>query len=159
MWHVASTFWKMAHQATVMRKPNQPKNFRFPLRSFGNKGEKRSFQPSWFEKRPWLDYQETSDSVICLYCSSASKRKLLTESLYKKKENVYISDGFTNWKDATVRFNTHELSQFHIDSVKAVSQPRQDVAEMLSCAVTKEKEMNGSMLMMIFQNLQFLSRQ
>ena len=58
-----------------------------------------------------------------------------------------------------MRFNAHELSQFHIDSVKAVSQPRQDVAEMLSCAVTKEKETNGSMLMIIFQNLQFLSRQ
>ena len=68
---------------------------------------------------------------------------------------MYISDEFTNWKDATVRFNTHELSQFHIDSVKAVSQPRQDVAEMLSCAVTKEKETNGSMPMMIFRICNF----
>lgn len=39
--------------------PNQPKTFRFPQRTFGvKKPEQRSFQPSWFDSRPWLHYDE-----------------------------------------------------------------------------------------------------
>ena len=42
--------------------PNQPKAFKFPQRSFGQKNTvKRSFQSSWFANRTWLHYDEAND--------------------------------------------------------------------------------------------------
>ena len=35
--------------ASVLQGPNQPKNFKFPRKIFGNSTKKRSFQPAWFE--------------------------------------------------------------------------------------------------------------
>ena len=49
--------------------PNQPKTFRFPQRTFGvKKPEQRSFQPSWFDSRPWLHYDEAKDLAFCHLC-------------------------------------------------------------------------------------------
>ena len=46
---------------------HQPKKFNFPKREFGKtKVIKRSFQPSWFEKWPWLYYNESEDSVLVI---------------------------------------------------------------------------------------------
>ena len=50
---------------SVSKGPNQPKNFKFPQRTFGNSTKKRSFQPVWFEQRPWLHYVEKTDMVLC----------------------------------------------------------------------------------------------
>ena len=47
-------------------------------------------------------YKETSDSVICLYCSHAFDNKLLTVL-------TYLTTGFTNWKDATTSFFKKDL--------------------------------------------------
>ena len=84
--------------------PHQPKEYSFPLRDFGRKGEKRSFKSAWFNEWPWLDYNEKNDSVICFYCSCANKKKLLPKGLFSKREETYISKGFTNWKDACSSF-------------------------------------------------------
>ena len=80
--------------------PHQPRNFRFPARSFGSKGEKRPFKAAWFDTWPWLDYREISDSVLCHYCSRANDRKLLARGLYGKREETFATKGFVNWKDA-----------------------------------------------------------
>ena len=49
--------------------PYQPKTFKFPQRSFGQKTPvKRSFQPSWFANRTWLHYDEANDLVYCHVC-------------------------------------------------------------------------------------------
>ncbi len=82
---------------------NQPKKLSFPSRSFGKKGEKRSFKSSWFDTWPWLHYLEGKDSMLCFYCSQATEKKLL------QKDNcnthpAFISVGFTNWKDVCSRF-------------------------------------------------------
>ena len=99
-----------------------------------------------FQKWSWLDYGEASDSVICLYCSHAFDNKLLTDALYKKRENAYLTTGFTNWKDATTSFKAHEQSQYHVDAVKVMATPRMDVAEMLSRGHNQEKKVNGPVL-------------
>ena len=60
-------------------QPNQPRNIVFPQRSFGNtKILKRSFQPSWFDKFTWLDYDENNDLAFCFTCSCAVKNNLLS---------------------------------------------------------------------------------
>ena len=140
---------------TTLCKPNQPSDVHFPSRNFGTKEVKRSFQPSCFQKWSWLNYKEASDSVICLYCSHAFDNKLLIDALYKKRENAYLTTGFTNWKDATTSFKVHEQSQYHVDAVKVMATPRMDVEEMLSRGHSQEKKVNGSMLLIIFKIIQF----
>ena len=112
-----------------------------------DKGSEAIFQPSWLQKWSWLDYRELD---ICLYCSHAFDNKLLTDALYKKQENINLTTGFTNWKDATTYFKTHEQSQYHVNSVKAMVTPRMDVAEMFSRGHSQVKKVNGSMLLIIF---------
>lgn len=101
---------------SVMSKPHQPKSFQFPKRSFGKKSVvRRSFQPSWFEKWHWLHYLENQDSVLCFNCSQASEQKKLQWS--SSADLAFISKGFSNWKDATVKFSMHAASKCHKEAV------------------------------------------
>ena len=89
----------MAEGSARMPRAHQPRTFSLPLRSFGSKGEKRSFKATLFYTWPWLHYREVSDSVM-----RANEGKLLASGLYSKREETYISKGFTNWKDACACF-------------------------------------------------------
>ena len=85
-------------------RAHQPKRFVFPKRSFGTKGEKRAFNPAWFDRWSWLDYNEANDHVVCFYCSRAHRRNLLPDGFSRKREETYVTRGFTNWKDACESF-------------------------------------------------------
>jgi len=53
-------------------KVNQPANFKFPKHHFGKtKLVSHSFQPQWFQKWKWLQYDEARDLVLCHICSTA----------------------------------------------------------------------------------------
>lgn len=67
----------------------------------GKKGERRSFKPAGFDEWSWLHYRE---SVLCYYCSCASKKNLLSRGLLTKREETYTRKGYTNWKDACCSF-------------------------------------------------------
>ena len=55
--------------------PNQPRTFKFPQRSFGQKNPvKISFQSLWFANRTRLHYDEANDLAYCHVCM------LLTET-------------------------------------------------------------------------------
>lgn len=139
--------------------PHQPRRLKFPERSFGRKGEKRSFKAAWFDTWAWLDYREVSDSVVCYYCSRANDKNLLTSGLYGKREETFLTKGFVNWKDACASFRKHEASKYHTDAVQVVSRPQNNVGDMLSKAYSEQKKLNGRMLMIILQNIQHLGRQ
>ena len=47
-----------ARIANDIEVPHQPRKYHFPERSFGNKGEKRSFKVAWFDTWWWLSYQD-----------------------------------------------------------------------------------------------------
>ena len=54
-------------------KPNQPGNFKFPKRSFGQRNPKlKVFYPQWFTHRPWLHYDEVfiNQRVFTIYVLS-----------------------------------------------------------------------------------------
>ena len=84
-------------------KAHHPKVFKFLKRSFGKKMVvNQSFQSIWFEKWPWLSYVENDDTGLCITCAQASAQKKLQWS--SNLDLAYISKGFTNWKDATVKY-------------------------------------------------------
>ena len=121
--------------------PHQPQKYNYPKRDFGKtKVVKRSFQPCWYEKWSWLHYNEGQDSVLCFTCTQASQQKKILWS--SSADMAFISRGFCNWKDATVKFAQHASSKCHKEAVlKMVTVPAssRNVAECLSAQLAKEK--------------------
>ena len=142
----------------VGSKPHQPlMNFKFPYREFGKqKTVKHTFQYSWFSKWKRLHYEEDTDKAFCYNCIKACKEdKLRTPNL----ELAFISQGFNNWKDASVKFKEHESSNCHKDSVVVtVGLPSsvKDIVETLQSELTKQKMENRKMLLKILSNIRFL---
>lgn len=95
-------------------RPNQAANFKFPKRKFGQtKPVFRSIQPTWFQKWPWLHYDQVEDKMYCHTCVQALRQGSLT--LVGKKKDAFLTAGYTNWKDAAGEksggFPTHERSE------------------------------------------------
>ena len=141
--------------------PNQPKDLQFPQRSFGKtKIVKRSFQPSWYDKWQWIHYNENEDSVLCFTCVQAATQKKLQWST--NADLAFISRGFYNWKDATVKFTQHAASKCHKESVlKVVTLPStsKDIAESMSAQIAKERFERRQCFLKILSNIRFLARQ
>ena len=78
-------------------KPHQPKNFSFLKRIFGQSVVmSRSFQPSWFNKWPWLHYNEGNDIVIWHIGTKANVEKLWWSM---KADASFVTSSFAtgNW--------------------------------------------------------------
>ena len=102
---------------------------------------------------------ENGDEVFCYICVKAHKEKKLSASSVK---SAYMSNGYTNWKDAINNFNQHERSKCHADAVlKMVTVPNttKDVGECLSSQHVKEKSERRHLFMKILQNIAFLAHQ
>ena len=145
----------------VGSKPHQPLvNSKFPYREFGKqKLVKRAFQHSWFAKWKWLHYEEDMYKAFCYNCIQAYKEDKLRAS---NLELAFISKGFNNWKDASVKFKEHESSNCHKDSmIVTVDLPSsvKDIAETLQRELTKQKSENRQMLLKISSNIRFLALQ
>ena len=75
----------------------------FPLDSFGK--QQRAFGSSWYNKYPWLHYQEADDSALCFYCLIADKHGLNpSTAVHNKSANEFIRTGFSNWKKALEKY-------------------------------------------------------
>lgn len=69
--------------------PHQPSNFTFPKRCFGNKiVVQRSCQRSWFERWPFLHYDEGKDVVFCHTCVTGFRQGKMKSS---KAEPAFVS--------------------------------------------------------------------
>ena len=126
---------------SIGEKPHQPLSFKFPKREYRNtKVVKRSFQPQWFSRWPWLHYDEERDLAFCYACVKAYKDNKLHG--VSSVEYTYISTGFSNWKDSSVRLPAHETSVCHKTAVlKTVTLPAttRDVGELLSTAHAQDR--------------------
>ena len=98
---------------------HQPRCFRFPKRQFGkSKLVFRSFHVTWFDSCLWLHCVEDDDNVICHACTLAHiTNQLATLTL----DAVFITEGYTNGKDATRKkagFSQREIYQCHWEAVE-----------------------------------------
>ena len=141
---------------------NQPRNFKFPKRSFGKtKVVYRAFQPSWYTKWKWLHYDSAQDLCFCHTCVVAMKTGKMKLS-GNSKDSSFLFGGFSNWKDATIGFTNHEKSATHklaVEVVITLSQTHKDIGEILSTSHASEKAVNRQCLTKIAQNIRFLARQ
>ena len=84
--------------------------------------------------------------AFCYNCIQAYKEDKLRAS---NLELAFISKGFNNWKDASVKFKEHESSNCHKDSmIVTVDLPSsvKDIAETLQRELTKQKSENRQRL-------------
>ena len=134
-------------------KFHPPKGYSFPVRTFGTKGEKRSFRSDWCVKYDWLHYDSTIDTAFCHLCMTTEQKKRFLAST--KRDPAFLTKGYTNWKDATTAFNTHMAIQCHKEAVAAKELPRQtgDVSERLRKEHEQEKVENRAMFRRILQNV------
>ena len=142
-------------------QPHQPRSFKFPQREFGKTSiVKRSFQPQWFDRWPWLHYDEERDLSFCFTCLVAFKNKHLHS--VRNLEQSFISSGFSNWKDATAKFNKHHASHCHQQAVlRTVTLPATttNVDELLSSQLSKQRLERRKCFLKLLSNARFLSRQ
>ena len=137
------------HLELIPDKPNQPQLASFPKVSFGKGSKKRSFQSSWFDKWPWLHWNESHESVLCHVCIQAVKAGTLRA---KTCDQAFISRGFKNWNDATHVFRCHELSSCHkeaIEMVVTLPSTIKHVGELLSSTFLDDRKKKRLMLLHI----------
>lgn len=143
--------------------PHQPKNFKFPRRSFGKANvSTRPFQENWFSDHRWIHYDESNDKAFCYVCIKAYKNGCISNN---NLEPRFISEGYTNWKEATRTgrgFPGHENSNCHKEAVeRTVSLPKctENIGESLSAIHAAEKAVARQALLKILSNVRVLSRQ
>ena len=90
-----------------------PIQFQFPKTVIC--GKRRRIQHVWFQKFPWLHYEEQSDRLFCYYCAKAFQLKLLNHA--SKAEETYVSKGFKGWNRALESFVKHQATDCHRNSV------------------------------------------
>lgn len=136
----------------------------FPKREFGKTIiVKRSFQSQWFSKWQWLHYDESRDLAFCHTCIKAVKSKKILS--LGTGDLAFLTQGYSNWKDATGEkggLNTHQKSATHKEAVEVLIKlpaTTRNVADMLSQSHARERIANRDYLLKLFQNIQFLSRQ
>ena len=87
-------------------------------------------------------------------CKPSSAQKKLQWS--SNVDLAFISNGFTNWKDATVKFSVHEVSKCHKEVVlKMFTLPSstKNMAESLSNALKREKFEQQQCLLKVLSNI------
>ena len=100
----------------ILRLGNDPYHppiqFEFPKRLMS--GINRSAQHVWFQKYPWLHYEEQLDKLFCYYCAKSAE---VFQQQPSKAEETYISRGFKAWNRALDSFLKHQDSECHKNSV------------------------------------------
>ncbi len=75
-----------------------------------SKERKLKFQYHWLEKYPWIQYNSTTDGMLCQYCTHIYKED---ESVLKHTQGAWISRPVSNWKKALDKMKTHAASDWH----------------------------------------------
>ena len=75
-------------------KAHQPRSLNFPKRTFGKDKKQRSFTAQWFDKYPWLHYDEKTYEAFVLFASAQNKKIMCST----KADNAFTKEGYINWK-------------------------------------------------------------
>ena len=144
-------------------KPDLPLHLNFPKREFGKaKIVKRAFQAQWFGKWRWIHYDRCRDLAFCNTCITALKTGKMSVSKGNVKDLAFLYTGFSNWKDTTVAFGSHEKSATHkiaVETVITLPRTTRDVGELISSAHAAEKLKSRQCLVIITESICFLTRQ
>lgn len=71
----------------------------------------------------WIHHDNEKDVVFCNRCVEAVKMKMPLPKSSREKDSyqTFVVNGYSNWKKALQRFNSHERSEFHKSAVQMVT--------------------------------------
>ncbi|KAL2099389.1 hypothetical protein ACEWY4_005869 [Coilia grayii] len=74
-----------------------------------------------------------------------------------RADSAFISNGFGNWRKATVKFNEHEKSKLHRDCAQRIAAlDNVPINALLSDATSKQQATAGHVLELLFRTVRFL---
>lgn len=94
-----------------------------PVLPFPKNKDGRSFQKTWYENNPWLEYSPSNDAMFCLSC-----RLFLNEEKYMSRK-TWKSEGSTQWNRALDKIKEHRASESHMCSMVMWSMFKKRVLE------------------------------
>ena len=117
---------------------SQPARSLFHKRNFGKSQPALLFLPERFKMFLWLHYNESTDLAFCFDCMTTAEKH------FSKRDEAFITRGYTNWKNATSAFNKHEDSACNKQVVTLSLLPQQcrDIGEIMSSQLKDEKKAN-----------------
>lgn len=123
----------------------------------------RGYSPSWKTTYRWLLYDEAINKVFCTICREASEAQMPLPSTSRDKDSqlCFVTKGFSNWKKALQRFQTHEASSYHKAASSALGAIKRGVNVVASCTQGMQKEMKDARkaLLVIISSVQYLACQ
>ena len=103
---------------------------------------------------------EDQDTVLCFTCTHANLEGCFSWS--SNAESAFVTKGFSNWKDASVKFNIHSSTKCHKEAVlKIFTLPSttRNIADILSDQHKQEKFDRRQCFLKVLSTLKFLARQ
>jgi hypothetical protein len=77
---------------------------------------RRKCQSSWKLMYHWINY--VNERVYCKVCQSCTDLGLFLFST--KRDEAFITKGYSNWKNALAKFANHDTSQSHQEAVRKI---------------------------------------
>ena len=103
-----------------------------------------------------MHYNGAQDAVRCFTCCKAVKDGVVKTT--GQREASFLVNGYTNWKDATIKLGKHERSDFHKACAEALS-PTVHIGDILNKQAVTEKQANRKYLLKVLSIVRFLARQ
>lgn len=139
------------------------KSYVFPTKNSGN--QKRKFSFSWLDKCSWLAYSPEEDSAYCRLCLVFAPSEVGNEKAQQKAGQM-VKVGFSSWNKALERFEKHQNSDYHLNSVLKSSdfiKIKDNIKESIDMAIDssrkKQAEENRKILKPIIETVILCGRQ
>ena len=121
----------------------------------GSNTRTRRLLPIWYKSFPWLHFCCSTLRVYCHQCKLASELNIRIQ----KADTAFSTEGFCNWKKATVRFKQHELSHAHQVAVEAHISRKRPINQQLVKQLNKTQQNRRYSLLKQLSALRYLLRQ
>jgi hypothetical protein len=145
-------------------KPYQPLDAEYPLqdtrkRTKNGQPKYRHFNTDWFNRYPWLHWDDGKKRLFCFFCSKAKRLGLFIPHI-KDMESTFVVTGYgCDWKNALAAFKTHE-GVCHEEAVSACAALSQEGIDALINKQTKDAQLQASVaLTAIITSVKYLGRQ
>lgn len=121
----------------------------------GNNKRTRRLLPTWYKSFPWLHFCCSTLRVYCHLCMLASELNIRIP----KADTAFSTEGFCNWKKATVRFKEHELSHAHQVAIEAHVSRKRPINQLLERQLNQTQHNRRYSLLKQLSALRYLLRQ
>ena len=126
-----------------------------------NVSKGRKFQSSWLQLYSWLecitdDGESKAYCKVCRQCESLNLFKFST-----KRDSSFTSEGFCKWKNALVKFKSHDTCSSHREAVMKLNTflKGTNVCGSLVSAHERERTTAKCAMSKVITSLLFLARQ